>query len=225
MQGNLLDLLRLPGRLGRLPGAQAGGEQVAELRPLHKVWLLCLQLQASMLFLRLCRRVAAPSKKIWFNMTLAGSDSEASALVATVHAEFSQARGASCACWLRIFGSRSFLQVAPGSIAVQLSCSTMARPILLPLSLCVALVMLLKSSTFVQAPARTVEGPQQQLRVMETAALSTGIAMTNALPALATWSEGSEPGQNIDPDSTEAYNRKILNATAACSGNSKRSLL
>ncbi|CAE7206860.1 unnamed protein product, partial [Symbiodinium pilosum] len=44
------------------------------------------------------------------------------------------------------------------------------------------------------APARTVEGPQQQLRVMETAALSTGIAMTNALPAMATWSEGSEPG-------------------------------
>ena len=94
--------------------------------------------------------------------------------------------------------------------------STMARPVLLPVSLCVALVMLLKSSTFVQAPARTVEGPQQQLRVMETAALSTGIAMTNALPAMATWSEGSEPGQNIDPDSTEAYNRKILNATAIC---------
>ena len=37
MQGNLLDLLRLPGRLGRLPGTQAGGEQVAELRPLHMV--------------------------------------------------------------------------------------------------------------------------------------------------------------------------------------------
>ncbi|CAE7682941.1 unnamed protein product [Symbiodinium sp. CCMP2456] len=76
--------------------------------------------------------------------------------------------------------------------------------------------MLLKSSTFVQAPARTVEGPQQQLRMMETAALSTGIAMTNALPAMATWGEGSEAGQNIDPDSTEAYNRKILNATAIC---------
>ena len=109
-----------------------------------------------------------------------------------------------------------FLHVAQGAIASWLSRGTMARPILLPLSLCVALVMLPKSSTFVQAPARTVEGPQQQLRIMETAALSTGIAMTNALPAMATWGEGSEAGQNIDPDSTEAYNRKILNATAIC---------
>ncbi|CAE7393326.1 unnamed protein product [Symbiodinium microadriaticum] len=109
-----------------------------------------------------------------------------------------------------------FLQVAQGPITSWKSRGTMARPILLPLSLCVALVMLLKSSTFVQAPTRTVEGPQQQLRIMETAALSTGIAMTNALPAMATWGEGSEAGQNIDPDSTEAYNRKILNATAIC---------
>ena len=31
--------------------------------------------------------------------------------------------------------------------------------------------------------------------------------MTNAQAALATWGEGSEPGQNIDPDSTEYYNR------------------
>ena len=93
----------------------------------------------------------------------------------------------------------------------------MARPTLLPLALAAALVMLLKSScNFVEAPARTVDGPQHQLRLMETAALSTGIAMTNSLPALATWSEGSEPGQNIDPDSTEAYNRKVLNATAIC---------
>ena len=115
-----------------------------------------------------------------------------------------------------LFGSTAFFQTSTGPDYNQPSQSTMARPVLLPVSLCVALVMLLKSSTFVQAPARTVEGPQQQLRVMETAALSTGIAMTNALPAMATWSEGSEPGQNIDPDSTEAYNRKILNATAIC---------
>ena len=112
-----------------------------------------------------------------------------------------------------------FFEAAQGPFALSIPAhrGTMARPVLLPLSLCVAVVMLLKSSTFVQAPARTVDGPQQQLRVMETAALSTGIAMTNALPAMATWSEGSEPGQNIDPDSTEAYNRKILNATAICS--------
>ena len=115
-----------------------------------------------------------------------------------------------------LFGSKAFFQTSTGPDYNQPSQSTMARPVLLPVSLCVALVMLLKSSTFVQAPARTVEGPQQQLHVMETAALSTGIAMTNALPAMATWSEGSEPGQNIDPDSTEAYNRKILNATAIC---------
>mmetsp|Transcript_55122 Transcript_55122/g.103350 ORF Transcript_55122/g.103350 Transcript_55122/m.103350 type:complete len:118 (+) Transcript_55122:72-425(+) len=92
----------------------------------------------------------------------------------------------------------------------------MARLTLLPLALCAACLTLMKSATFVQAPARTVEAPQQQLRVMETAAMSTGLTLTGALPALATWSEGSEPGQNIDPDSTEAYNRKILNATAIC---------
>ena len=39
------------------------------------------------------------------------------------------------------------------------------------------------------------------------ALVSTGLAMTNAQAALATWGEGSEPGQNIDPDSTEYYNR------------------
>ena len=92
----------------------------------------------------------------------------------------------------------------------------MARRTFLPLALCVAAALLVKSATFVQPPARTVEGPQHQLRVLETAAMSTGLAMTNSLPAFATWSEGSEPGQNIDPDSTEYYNRKVLNATAIC---------
>eukprot|EP00439_Symbiodinium_sp_Y106_P030008 s3782_g3.t1 len=43
-----------------------------------------------------------------------------------------------------------------------------------------------------------------------------GLTLSGSLPALATWGEGSEAGQNIDPDSTEAYNRKILNATAIC---------
>ncbi|CAE7304116.1 unnamed protein product [Symbiodinium microadriaticum] len=93
----------------------------------------------------------------------------------------------------------------------------MARLTLLPLALCAAVLVLLQSATtFVQAPARTVEGPQHQLRVLETAAVSTGLTLSGSLPALATWGEGSEAGQNIDPDSTEAYNRKILNATAIC---------
>ena len=92
----------------------------------------------------------------------------------------------------------------------------MARPTLLPLALCLAAVLFLKSATFVQAPARTVESPSRQLRVLETASLSTGLAMAGSLPAFATWGEGSEPGQNIDPDSTEYYNRKVLNATAIC---------
>ena len=39
--------------------------------------------------------------------------------------------------------------------------------------------------------------------------LSTGLAMANSQAALATWGEGSEPGQNIDPDSTEYYNRHV----------------
>ncbi|CAK9070517.1 unnamed protein product [Durusdinium trenchii] len=76
--------------------------------------------------------------------------------------------------------------------------------------------VLFLSTTFVQAPARTVEGPQRQLRVLETASMSTGLAMAGSLPAFATWGEGSESGQNIDPDSTEYYNRKVLNATAIC---------
>lgn len=33
----------------------------------------------------------------------------------------------------------------------------------------------------------------------QAAAMSAGFAMANAAPALATWGEGSEPGQNIDP--------------------------
>mmetsp|Transcript_43699 Transcript_43699/g.81503 ORF Transcript_43699/g.81503 Transcript_43699/m.81503 type:complete len:116 (+) Transcript_43699:75-422(+) len=90
----------------------------------------------------------------------------------------------------------------------------MARSALLPVVLCCLAVAALRSACFVQAPARSVEG--QQLRALETAALSTGLSMAGSLPAFATWSEGSEPGQNIDPDSTEAYNRKILNATAIC---------
>mmetsp|Transcript_60198 Transcript_60198/g.95349 ORF Transcript_60198/g.95349 Transcript_60198/m.95349 type:complete len:117 (+) Transcript_60198:101-451(+) len=91
----------------------------------------------------------------------------------------------------------------------------MARSSLLPVALCcVAVVTLLRSTCFVQAPTRTLE--TQQLRALETATLSTGLSMAGALPAFATWSEGSEPGQNIDPDSTEYYNRKVLNATAIC---------
>ena len=46
--------------------------------------------------------------------------------------------------------------------------------------------------------------------------MSTGLAMAGSLPAFATWGEGSESGQNIDPVSTEYYNRKVLNATAIC---------
>ncbi|OLP86365.1 hypothetical protein AK812_SmicGene32558 [Symbiodinium microadriaticum] len=87
----------------------------------------------------------------------------------------------------------------------------MARSVLLPvalLSLAVAAAWRsLSQQCFVQAPARTVEGVQS-LRVLETTALSTGLSMAGSLPAFATWGEGSEAGQNIDPDSTEAYNRK-----------------
>lgn len=35
--------------------------------------------------------------------------------------------------------------------------------------------------------------------LLQAAAVSAGLSMINAAPALATWGEGSEPGQNIDP--------------------------
>ena len=62
--------------------------------------------------------------------------------------------------------------------------------------------------------------------MLPSTAFGLTLRRSGALPALATWSEGSEPGQNIDPartqvagsscfwnsqafqDSTEAYNRK-----------------
>eukprot|EP00931_Biecheleriopsis_adriatica_P027668 TRINITY_DN1659_c0_g1_i1.p1 TRINITY_DN1659_c0_g1~~TRINITY_DN1659_c0_g1_i1.p1 ORF type:complete len:142 (-),score=25.17 TRINITY_DN1659_c0_g1_i1:83-445(-) len=95
----------------------------------------------------------------------------------------------------------------------------MARPILLPVAIsAVFTVAFLHSvSCFVQAPARTVEAPERQLRVLEAATVSAGLSMTSgALPAMATWAEGAEPGANPDPDSTEYYNRKVLTATAWC---------
>ncbi|CAE7537944.1 unnamed protein product [Symbiodinium natans] len=62
---------------------------------------------------------------------------------------------------------------------------------------------------------------------MEAAAISTGLTLAGSMPALATWSEGSEPGQNIDPaghDPSSAHclyhsrlsRSEILNATAIC---------
>eukprot|EP00437_Effrenium_voratum_P008150 CAMPEP_0181439418 /NCGR_PEP_ID=MMETSP1110-20121109/22416_1 /TAXON_ID=174948 /ORGANISM="Symbiodinium sp., Strain CCMP421" /LENGTH=76 /DNA_ID=CAMNT_0023563139 /DNA_START=56 /DNA_END=282 /DNA_ORIENTATION=+ len=76
----------------------------------------------------------------------------------------------------------------------------MARSMLLPVALCLAVLSFVRSACFVQAPARTLQA--QQLRALETATLGTSLSMAGALPAFATWSEGSEPGQNIDPDST-----------------------
>lgn len=83
---------------------------------------------------------------------------------------------------------------------------------ILPLAL---LLVALRQLTFVPAPSNAPR-VQPQLRAAEAAAISAGLSMVNAAPALATWGEGSEPGQNIDPDSTEYYNRKVLNATAIC---------
>ncbi|OLP80887.1 hypothetical protein AK812_SmicGene38642 [Symbiodinium microadriaticum] len=96
------------------------------------------------------------------------------------------------------------------------------------LALCAAVLVLLQSATtFVQAPVK-------RHRYCDSDSVSLGHlgAVSSSLPALATWGEGSEAGQNIDPaaardftkhsavqrkgDSTEAYNRKILNATAIC---------
>mmetsp|Transcript_40677 Transcript_40677/g.75693 ORF Transcript_40677/g.75693 Transcript_40677/m.75693 type:complete len:117 (-) Transcript_40677:106-456(-) len=88
----------------------------------------------------------------------------------------------------------------------------MHRARLLPLVLG-AIALLHWSAAFLPAPST---GVHRQLRAAEAATVSAGLTLAGAAPALATWSEGSEPGQNIDPDSTEAYNRKILNATAIC---------
>ncbi|CAL1131310.1 unnamed protein product [Cladocopium goreaui] len=84
---------------------------------------------------------------------------------------------------------------------------------ILPVALLV--LALRQLTTFVPSPSN-VPRVQPQMRQAEVALVSTGLAMTNAQAALATWGEGSEPGQNIDPDSTEYYNRKVLNATAIC---------
>ncbi|CAE7681149.1 lepA [Symbiodinium microadriaticum] len=91
------------------------------------------------------------------------------------------------------------------------------RSILAPVVLCVALCVVVQrfSAAFLPSPAAAPRF-QPQLRAAEAAAISTGLTLAGATPALATWGEGSEAGQNIDPDSTEAYNRKILNATAIC---------
>eukprot|EP00435_Cladocopium_sp_Y103_P018497 s7_g4.t1 len=77
---------------------------------------------------------------------------------------------------------------------------------ILPLAL---LLVALRQLTFVPAPSNAPR-VQPQLRAAEVAAVSAGLSMVNAAPALATWGEGSEPGQNIDPDSTEYYNRKAV---------------
>mmetsp|Transcript_35396 Transcript_35396/g.82604 ORF Transcript_35396/g.82604 Transcript_35396/m.82604 type:complete len:124 (+) Transcript_35396:80-451(+) len=91
------------------------------------------------------------------------------------------------------------------------------RSILAPIVIGVALCVVVQrfSAAFLPSPAAAPRF-QPQLRAVEAAAISTGLTLAGATPALATWGEGSEAGQNIDPDSTEAYNRKILNATAIC---------
>ncbi|CAL1140414.1 unnamed protein product [Cladocopium goreaui] len=114
-----------------------------------------------------------------------------------------------------------------GYPALGIDRKVMARPILMPVALCLAVAALLRSMSF----THKLDLQTQQLRALETATLSTGLSMAGALPAFATWGEGSEPGQNIDPargpsqprpradrftDSTEYYNRKVLNATAIC---------
>jgi len=43
------------------------------------------------------------------------------------------------------------------------------------------------------------ETGDRMIFLLQAAAVSAGLSMINAAPALATWGEGSEPGQNIDP--------------------------
>mmetsp|Transcript_112472 Transcript_112472/g.157738 ORF Transcript_112472/g.157738 Transcript_112472/m.157738 type:complete len:114 (+) Transcript_112472:44-385(+) len=88
----------------------------------------------------------------------------------------------------------------------------MAFKRILPLAL---LLLAVRQLTFVPSPSAAPR-VSPELRAAEAAAVATAMSMANAAPAMATWGEGSEPGQNIDPDSTEYYNRKVLNATAIC---------
>ena len=86
----------------------------------------------------------------------------------------------------------------------------------LPLAVAALAAVLLLRLGMVFLPAPGTLQTQPQLRALEAAAVSTGMTLTGALPAMATWAEGAEPGANPDPDSTEYYNRKVLTATAWC---------
>ena len=85
----------------------------------------------------------------------------------------------------------------------------MAFKRILPLAL---LLLAVRQLTFVPSPSAAPR-VSPELRAAEAAAVATAMSMANAAPAMATWGEGSEPGQNIDPDSTEYYNR-----SPGCSG-------
>ncbi|CAE8614189.1 unnamed protein product [Polarella glacialis] len=62
-------------------------------------------------------------------------------------------------------------------------------------------------SAFLPAPGVVTEAPQ--LRFLQAAAVSTGAAvLSSGLPALA--------AMEVEPDSAEAYNQKVLNAAAWC---------
>eukprot|EP00931_Biecheleriopsis_adriatica_P098096 TRINITY_DN719_c0_g1_i1.p1 TRINITY_DN719_c0_g1~~TRINITY_DN719_c0_g1_i1.p1 ORF type:complete len:153 (-),score=38.87 TRINITY_DN719_c0_g1_i1:3-461(-) len=98
----------------------------------------------------------------------------------------------------------------PGASAMALSRRVRSLP--LAVMVLAALLVLKMGTSFLPAPG----AQNHQLRALEAAALSTGMTLTGAMPAMATWAEGAEPGANPDPDSTEYYNRKVLTATAWC---------
>ncbi|CAE8653723.1 unnamed protein product [Polarella glacialis] len=78
--------------------------------------------------------------------------------------------------------------------------------VLLPLVLA-ACALLALNTAFLPAPGVVTEAPQ--LRFLQAAAVSTGAAvLSSGLPALA--------AMEVEPDSAEAYNQKVLNAAAWC---------
>lgn len=58
-----------------------------------------------------------------------------------------------------------------------------------------------KNSRNIISPGEKKSGEtgDRMIFLLQAAAVSAGLSMINAAPALATWGEGSEPGQNIDP--------------------------
>ncbi|CAE8583144.1 unnamed protein product [Polarella glacialis] len=81
--------------------------------------------------------------------------------------------------------------------------------VLLPLVLAALALLAVTQTAFL--PAAGVQAPPKQLReVLQAAAVTSGTAIlaSGALPAMA--------AMEVEPDSAEAYNQKVLNAAAWC---------